>query len=124
MRQQDAFADMVRRNNLLNIGLRLCTEEETMYCDMIAERFKPGDGKDVRAAAVLLEKIYRAGCTVYGSRFKAMVRNYMKPLQAKSIELKSASTELFALFARWGLLPTIVSKARFLRACLKSMAGV
>jgi glycosyltransferase involved in cell wall biosynthesis len=124
VRQQDACADRVRRNNLLNIGLRLCPEEETMYCDMIAERFKPGDGKDVRVAAVLLEKIYRAGRDEYGRRFQAMLRNYMKPLQAKSIELKSASPALFVLFARWGLLPTIVSKVRFLRACLKNTAGV
>jgi glycosyltransferase involved in cell wall biosynthesis len=124
IRQQDGFADMVRRNNLLNIGLRLCPEEETMYCDMIAERFKPGDGKGVRAAALLLEKIYRAGRDEYGRRFQAMLRNYMKPLQAKSIELKSASPALFVLFARWGLLPTIVSKVRFLRACLKNTAGV
>jgi hypothetical protein len=53
-----------------------------------------------------------------------MLRTYMKPLPAKSVELKSASLSLFAIFAGWGLLPTIVSKARFLRACLKNTAGV
>ncbi|MBM4309643.1 MAG: glycosyltransferase [Deltaproteobacteria bacterium] len=124
IREQDTFADRVRRNNLLNIGLRLCPQEETIYFDMIAGRFEPGNGNDVRTAARLLEKIYRAGRAGHGRRFQDMLRTYMKPLPAKSVELKSASLSLFAIFAGWGLLPTIVSKARFLRACLKNTAGV
>jgi len=124
IREQDAFADRVRRDNLLTLGLRLRPEEESMYCDMIAERFEPGNGNDVRTAVALLDKIYLAGRAGHGSMFRNMLRTYMKPLPAKSLELKSASPALFIAFVKWHLLPTTGSKARFLRACLKNMAGV
>lgn len=124
IRQQDAFADRVRRHNLLGIGLRLSPDEEGMYFDMTGERFAPVNGKEVRAAAALLEKIYRAGRDGHGSMFRNMLRSYMKPLPARSIELKSASPALFAVFARWGLLPTAGSKLRYVRECCKNLAGV
>jgi glycosyltransferase involved in cell wall biosynthesis len=124
IREQDACADRVRRNNLLNVGLRLCPEEETMYFDMIAGRFEPRDGNAVQAAARLLEKIYRAGRAGYGCMFHNMLRSYMKHLPAKSIELKCASPLLFVVFARWGFLPSVGRKLRYVRECLKNLAGV
>jgi glycosyltransferase involved in cell wall biosynthesis len=124
MYKQDACADRVRKRNLQAIGLQLCTEEEKIYFDMVTERFEPKNKNEVRLAAMVLEKIYRTGKSLYGEMFRERIRRFMKPLPEASIDLGAASIELFGVFSRAGFLSNNRDKIRYLYNGFKNMAGI
>lgn len=124
-KKQDEFADRVRRKNLQAIGLQLPREEEKIYFDMVAGRFMPKNKADVLRGAIVLEKIYCAGDSVYGRAFQQMIRKFMKPLPEKSIRLHAASLSLFFnIFLKRNIFSTKREKLRYFCHAFKNFVGI
>lgn len=125
-KEQHKNNDETRLRNVENIGIALSEKEKQIYLDIIASKFIPKSKLELFLSVKILDNISLAGTKYdYGSKFKNILRNFIKNIAEYSLQNKVTSLKLyFTIFRKWRIFETPRANLRYIYHSLRNLAHV
>lgn len=122
----DTGVALIKKDRLDSWGLKLTSQEEQIYSDVLQYKFSITNKDKLEIAVNLMNKIFSVGSKHYEhNNLQILIKSLFKQIAENGIQNKTTSLKLyFTIFRKWKIFETPRANLRYIYHCLRNTLHV
>lgn len=122
----DEGSGLIRKDKLDNWGIKLASQEESIYFDALQYKFSIKNKQELFTAANLMDRIFAIGKAHYEhDNLRILIKSFLRQIAESGVKNKATSLKLyFTTFRKWKIFETPRANLRYIYHCLRNLFHV